>query len=133
MEQEQQLQLKMLFLLCYNLKIVAQWEGGIDFWWGGDKNLVGGGGSLQGGIFIGGGGEMSKFLTSGGTPPIPSNRENPTDSSLSRKLESDIFFFLDHLQILHRYFLQIIYFLVFFILLPKVFSLHFNIYLNDIT
>ena len=73
--------------------------------------MVGGGGGLLGGIFLVG--EMSKFLTSGGTPPIPSNRENPTDSSLSRKLESDIFFFLDHLQILHRYFLHILYFLLF--------------------
>ena len=105
----------MLFLLCYNLKIVAQWEGGIDFWWGGNKNLVGGEGGVHWGEFfqVGGGGEMSRFLTSGGTPPIPSNRENPTDSLLSRKLESEIFFFLDHLQILHRYFLHILYFLLF--------------------
>ena len=82
---------------------------------GWNKNLVGGGeGESTGGNFSRWeGGEMSRFLTSGGTPPIPSNRENPTDSSLSRKLESEIFFFLDHLQILHRYFLHILYFLLF--------------------
>ena len=41
MVQEQRLQLKMRFLLGYNMKIVALW---------GDKNLVG-----EGGIFSGGG------------------------------------------------------------------------------
>ena len=82
--------------------------GGIKIWWGGRGESTGGNFSRWEG-----GGEMSRFLTSGGTPPIPSNRENPTDSLLSRKLESEIFFFLDHLQILHRYFLHILYFLLF--------------------
>ena len=40
MEQEW-LQLKMTFLLGYNLKISIEWGGETDFWWGEDKNLVG--------------------------------------------------------------------------------------------
>ena len=39
MEHEQCLQLKILFLLGYNVEMVIQ-QKGIDFWWWGDKNLV---------------------------------------------------------------------------------------------
>ena len=41
-EKEQWLQLKILFLLGYNLKTVVLWGGGVDFWWeeGGNTNLV---------------------------------------------------------------------------------------------
>ena len=42
MEQEQWLQLKMLFLLGYNLKVVIQ-LGEINFWWGGGGGGRGGG------------------------------------------------------------------------------------------
>ena len=72
MEQEQWLQLKMLFSLGYNLKIVIHW--------GRDWLLVGRGG--QGGIkidwgidFLGGG--MGEFLAGRGDSPHPPNRENP--------------------------------------------------------
>ena len=66
MEQEQWLQLKVLFLLGYNQLLFS---GGIVFWWGGGSVLVG--------FFLGGGG-MIKFSTSGvGLPPSFSTRENP--------------------------------------------------------
>ena len=67
MEQEQWLQLKVLFLLGYNQLLFS---GGIVFWWGG-------GGRVLVGFFLGGGG-MIKFSTSGGgLPPSFSPRENP--------------------------------------------------------
>ena len=52
----------MLFLLCYNLKIVIQWGEGVKIW-------------LEGGIFLGGG--MSKFLAVGGDSLHPPSAENP--------------------------------------------------------
>ena len=58
----------MLFLLCYNLKIVIQWGEGVKIWWGG-------GCLLEGGIFLGGG--MSKFLAVGGDSLHPPSAENP--------------------------------------------------------
>ena len=41
MVQEQWLQLKMLILLGYNLEYFIEWGGGIDFWLGGNENMVG--------------------------------------------------------------------------------------------
>ena len=68
MEQEQWLQLKVLFLLGYNQLLFS---GGIVFRWGGGWE------SVLVGFFLGGGG-MSKFSTSGvGLPPSFSSRENP--------------------------------------------------------
>ena len=62
---EQWLQLKMKFLLGYNMKIVTWWEG-TNFWCGG-KNLMG---EVYWGTFPSGG--MSKFLAcEGGIPSIP--------------------------------------------------------------
>ena len=73
MEQEQWLQLKVLFLLGYNQLLFS---GGIVFWWWGGGGGGGGGGVLVG-FFLGGGG-MIKFSTSGvGLPPSFSTRENP--------------------------------------------------------
>ena len=62
MEQEQWIQLKMLYLLGYNLKIVIWWGGG-------DKYLVRGEST---------GGKMSKFSAGGGPPPIPSSPAGKT-------------------------------------------------------
>ena len=71
MEQEQWLQLKVLFLLGYNQLLFS---GGIVFRWGGGRG--GGWESVLVGFFLGGGG-MSKFSTSGvGLPPSFSSREN---------------------------------------------------------
>ena len=76
---------KMTFLLDYNLKFF--FSGGFDFWWGGNKNLIGGVCVLGGGGIspVGGRGGVSKFLpgrggglsTGEGTPSIPPSRENP--------------------------------------------------------
>ena len=90
MEQEQWLQLKVLFLLGYNQLLFS---GGIVFWWGGGGGgggggffvggggWGGGGGGGGGGVLVGfflGGGGMIKFSTSGvGLPPSFSTRENP--------------------------------------------------------
>ena len=52
MEQEQWIQLKMLYLLGYNLKIVIWW-GGINIWWG--ESLLGG--------------KWANFRLVGGLPP----------------------------------------------------------------
>ena len=68
MEQKQWLQLKMLFLLGYDLKNVVYGEGGrtllllgdgIEIWWRGD---------LLGGIFLGGEGRSKFSAGVGGTP-----------------------------------------------------------------
>ena len=84
-EQEHWLQLKMLFLLGYNWKLLFSggWSWllvergrGIKIWWFERIFLVGGGG---------GGGEVENFRQVGGEspphphppPPIPLRRENP--------------------------------------------------------
>ena len=69
MEQELCLQLKILFLLGYNLKLCFS-GGGIDFWLGGREST--------GGIFLGGGG-MNTFLAGGGGSDysIAPSRKNP--------------------------------------------------------
>ena len=76
MVQEQQLQLKMTFLLGYNLKVFIQWwKGGINFQWVRNKNLVG---KEAGGIFPGGGNERIFGWWGWRTSPVPPpSRENP--------------------------------------------------------
>ena len=59
----------MTFLVCYNWKILFS-GGRIDFWWGENKNLVGGV-YWGGGFFQVGGGDEQIFGWWGGTPPIP--------------------------------------------------------------
>ena len=52
----------------------------IDFWWGGNKNLVGG--VYWGGGFFQVGGEMSKFLVGGEDSSHPPSKENPAPCPL---------------------------------------------------
>ena len=67
---------KVLFLWCYNLKIVVKCRGGLTFG-GGDKYLLVGGDSLLWGRFFKVGGGMSTFLACGEDSPHLSSRENP--------------------------------------------------------
>ena len=62
MVQEQWLQLKMMFLLGYNIKIVIEF-GEINLWWGRNKNFVGE-------VFLGGE-QWANFWLVGETSPIP--------------------------------------------------------------
>ena len=74
----QWIQLKMKFIVGYNLKNF--------FFWGGDGGVVRGGLTFSGGIFqVGERVGMSKFLTGGlGTPSIPSNSKKPNKNWLNR-------------------------------------------------
>ena len=67
MEQEQWLELNMLFLLTWKLLFS---EGGLTFAGGGNKNLVGRESTGGGGGFLGGG-ELKKFWLVGGHLPSP--------------------------------------------------------------
>ena len=67
MVQEQWLQLKMTFFLGYNLNNF-NWWGRIDFWWGGNKNLVG---EVYWGEIFPGGGEWTNFQLVEETPLHP--------------------------------------------------------------
>ena len=64
------LQLKMLFLLAYNLKIVKLlFSGGINFWWWEEGEKLGKGKSTRGIILVGGGIGKLSASGGGGTPP----------------------------------------------------------------
>ena len=71
-EQEQWLQLKLLFLLGYDLKIVVNWEGKLTFGarGGGGAKIWWGGVYLGKGIFLGGGGWPNFRLVEGDSQPI---------------------------------------------------------------